>query len=240
VKYQSEQLRDALCAEYALGTLQGRARRRFERSLKDDPQLRQLVAEWQGRLAPLDALVEPVQPPARVWRAIQDRVQAGSRRRALGVPRGLLASLAFWRGAAIASATVAVVLAVSLAVITPATHPQERMVVVMADDKSAPAMTVSWPSQQKGNPKLRIRVLRHAEMPPGTAWELWMVPGGEQKPVSLGLINTAPTQELVIPQELAPVINTAWGLAMSVEPEGGSPTGLPTGPVIFKGQRIGL
>jgi anti-sigma-K factor RskA len=67
-----------------------------------------------------------------------------------------------------------------------------------------------------------------------------MVPGGEQKPVSLGLINTAPTQELAIPQELARVINTAWGLAMSVEPEGGSPTGLPTGPVIFKGQRIGL
>jgi anti-sigma-K factor RskA len=240
VKYQNEQLRDALSAEYALGTLQGRARRRFERSLKDDPQLRRLVAQWQGRLAPLDALVEPTQPPARVWQAIQDRIQAGSRRQAFGAPRSFWASLGFWRGAAIASATVAVALAVWLAVIPPATHPREMMVVVMADDKSAPVMTVSWPSQQKDGPKLRIRVLGHAEMPPGTAWELWMVPGGEQKPVSLGLINTEPTQELVIPQKMMPVINTAWGLAMSVEPEGGSPTGLPTGPVIYKGQRIGL
>jgi anti-sigma factor RsiW len=121
VKYQNEQLRDALSAEYALGTLQGRARRRFERSLKDDPQLRRLVAQWQGRLAPLDALVEPTQPPARVWQAIQDRIQAGSRRQAFGAPRSFWASLGFWRGAAIASATVAVALAVWLAVIPPST-----------------------------------------------------------------------------------------------------------------------
>lgn len=240
MKYQSEHVRDALAAEYALGTLQGRARRRFERSLKDDPRLRQLVAQWQGRLAPLDALIEPMQPPARVWRAIRDRIQAGSRRRALAGSRGFWANLGFWRGAALASAAVAVALAVTLAVITPATHRPDTMVVVMSDDKSTPALSVSWPTQQKGHPKLRIRVLGHAEMPTGTAWELWMIPGGDQKPVSLGLINTDPTQELVIPQKLAPVINSAWGLAMSVEPAGGSPTGLPTGPVIYKGQRIGL
>jgi anti-sigma-K factor RskA len=240
VKYQSEQVRDALAAEYALGTLQGRARRRFERSLKDDPQLRQLVLQWQGRLAPLDALIEPVRPPARVWRAIRGRIEAGSGRRTLTGWGGFSASLGFWRGAAIASAAAAVALAVTLAVITPATHLRDTMVVVMSDDKSAPAMTVSWPTQQAGSPKLRIRVFGHPDMPAGTAWELWMLPGGDQKPVSLGLINTDPTQELVIPQKLAPVINSAWGLAMSVEPQGGSPTGLPTGPVIYKGQRIGL
>jgi anti-sigma-K factor RskA len=30
----------------------------------------------------------------------------------------------------------------------------------------------------------------------------------------------------------------AWGIAMSVEPAGGSKTGAPTGPVIFKGQCV--
>jgi anti-sigma-K factor RskA len=240
VKYQSEQVRDALAAEYALGTLQGPARRRFERSLKEDPRLRQLVAQWQTRLAPLDALIEPVRPPARVWQAVRDRIEAGSRRRALGGVRGFWTNLGFWRGAALASAAVAAALAVALVVIAPATQPRDTMVVVMSDDNSAPAMTVSWPTQQTGNPKLRIRVLGHPDMPAGTAWELWVITGGDRKPVSLGLINTDPTQELVIPQKLAPVINSAWGLAMSVEPRGGSPTGLPTGPVIYKGQRIGL
>ena len=35
-------------------------------------------------------------------------------------------------------------------------------------------------------------------------------------------------------------INSALALAMSVEPEGGSPTGLPTGPVIYQGPRLEL
>jgi len=240
VKYHNEQLRDAVAAEYALGTLQGPARRRFERSLKDDPKLRHSVAIWQARLAPLDALVEPVVPPARVWRTIQARIEIGSKRRASSQPRSFWANLRFWRGLAIASTAAALALAVSLVSITPPARTPEMMVVVMSDDKSAPAMTVSWPMRRKGAANLRIHVIGHPDMPDGTAWELWMLPGGDQKPVSLGLIGTEPNQELAIPQQLTPMINNAWGLAMSVEPKGGSPTGLPTGPVIFKGQSTKL
>ncbi len=133
------------------------------------------------------------------------------------------------------STAAAVALAVFLAVLTPTRYAPETMVVVMSDADASPAMTVSWPMHQKGEPKLRIRVLGHPEMPAGTAWELWMLPGGDQKPVSLGLIGTDPTQELTIPRRLAPLIDGASGLAMSVEPSGGSPTGLPTGPVLYKG-----
>jgi anti-sigma-K factor RskA len=50
MKYRNELVREALAAEYALGTLQGRARRRFERSLKDDPALRRHVAGWSARM----------------------------------------------------------------------------------------------------------------------------------------------------------------------------------------------
>lgn len=235
MKYANPQLRDALAAEYALGTLQGSARRRFERLLKSDPQLRQLVAGWQERLAPLDALAEPLHPPARVWRSIQQRIEVQSGRR--DDRQGFWASLGFWRGATVVSTLAAVVLAVSLVLIPPAKPPSvEQMVVVMMDEKATPAMTVSWPPRQKGLAKVRIHVVQHATMSPGTSWELWMLPGGEQKPVSLGLLNTDQTQELSIPSHLVPVMDAAAGLAMSVEPAGGSPTGLPTGPVIYSGQ----
>ena len=110
------------------------------------------------------------------------------------------------------------------------------MVVVMSGEDANPAMTVSWPMQPTGEPRLRIRVLGHPEMPAGTAWELWLLPGDDQKPISLGLIGTEPTQQLTLPRKLAPLMDGAWGLAMSVEPSGGSPTGLPTGPVLYKGQ----
>jgi anti-sigma-K factor RskA len=234
MKYHNQPLREALAAEYILGVLQGRARRRFERSLKDDPGLRDLVAQWRERLAPLDALAEPVQPPARVWGAIRDRIQLGSGRRSLWTNLGL------WRAAALASTAAALALAVSLAVLLPGRHPPEMMVVVMSGEDASPAMTVSWLMHSSGEPKLRIRVFGHPEMPAGTAWELWLLPGGDQRPVSLGLIGTEPTQELTLPRTLAPLIDGAWGLAMSVEPSGGSPTGLPTGPVLYKGQSTRL
>jgi anti-sigma-K factor RskA len=44
----------------------------------------------------------------------------------------------------------------------------------------------------------------------------------------------------VVPRHLMPAMNEAWGLAMSVEPAGGSPTGLPTGRIMYKGQSVKL
>jgi anti-sigma-K factor RskA len=85
---------------------------------------------------------------------------------------------------------------------------------------------------------MRIRVIGHAEMARGTAWELWMLPGKDQKAISLGLITTHDAQTVVVAEPLAAKLDQAQGLAMSVEPAGGSPTGLPTGPVLYAGQCV--
>ncbi|MEO8631358.1 MAG: anti-sigma factor [Betaproteobacteria bacterium] len=223
-------MREALAAEYALGTLQGLARARFERSMKDSPRLRHLVAGWQERLASLDEMIEPVQPPARVWRAIESRIQPRARR------HSFWANIGVWRSATMVSAACAIALAVYLALLAPtATQPTPMMVAVMSGDQGKPEVTVSWPSEDRAQRKLHIRVIDHAQMAPGTSWELWMLPADGQKPVSLGLIGTAPVQEMVLPPRLAQTINAAGGLALSVEPTGGSPTGQPTGPIICKG-----
>jgi anti-sigma-K factor RskA len=144
-----------------------------------------------------------------------------------------LSEVRTWRYASLLSTACAALLAIYI-VLQPPRMP-EAMVVVMSGEQGTPAMTVSWPAQPRGTPRLRIRVMGHPDMPSGTSWELWMLPGGGQKPVSLGLIGTEPMQELAIPAKLAPLINRAAGLAMSQEPAGGSPTGLPSGPVLYKG-----
>jgi anti-sigma-K factor RskA len=233
MKYRDDNLREALAAEYVLGTLQGLARRRFERSLKDDPRLRRAVAHWQDRLAPLGDDVEAVQPPARVWRNIERQLRSASGRQS-GL-RSIWASLGFWRGATFASGLAAVLLAALLMALIPTPRQPETMVVVMSDDQAKPAITVSWAAHGRGARRMRIRVIGHAEMAPDTAWELWMLPRDEGKPISLGLISTHETQSLMVPERLTTAINAASGLAMSVEPKGGSPTGLPTGPVLYKG-----
>ena len=68
------ELRERLAAEYALGTLRGRARERLQHWLRDDTELAAEVARWEARLAPLAGAVQPVAPPARVWAKIERRL----------------------------------------------------------------------------------------------------------------------------------------------------------------------
>src|SRR5919108_3078886 len=91
--YSSPKLRDALAAEYVIGTLRGRARERFESLMRYDPQLRRLVAEWEARLTPLAGAAGEIAPPSRVWKALSRRIEGSASRAGWGT------SLALWRGA---------------------------------------------------------------------------------------------------------------------------------------------
>lgn len=236
MKFANEELRNKLAAEYVLGTLSARARRRFEINLKDNPALRRAVAEWEKRLTPLALALPEVEPPSRVWQAIESRIRPGRQARP-----GIWESLSFWRFSSIASGLVALALLILMALPGPEAPPADgtRMVVVMNDLKTRDAaMTASWEPGKPGKRVMRIRVIGHADMAPGTAWELWMLPGEDQKPVSLGLITTHDAQTVIVPEPLAAKLDQAQGLAMSVEPAGGSPTGLPTGPVLYAGQCV--
>ena len=65
MKFDSSDLRNALAAEYVLGTLRGRARQRFARLLDADRTLGEVVARWETFLTPLAAGIRPVEPPSR-------------------------------------------------------------------------------------------------------------------------------------------------------------------------------
>lgn len=234
MKLTNDLLRDKLAGEYVLGTMSARARRRFTVMLRENPPLRSAVARWEARFAPMATALPEIEPPARVWRAIEARVQPRQAR------PGFWRNLSFWRFSSFASGVLA--LALLVLVVAPDWQPRApdpMMVVVMADLATQnPAMTVTWEPDIPGKRVMRLRVIGHAEMGPDTAWELWMLPGGDAKPVSLGLITTHETQTVVVPEALARTLDRAEGLAMSVEPKGGSPTGAPSGPVLYAGQCV--
>jgi len=74
-KTANRELLDRLAAEYALGTLRGRARRRFQRWLVS-PRLAGLVRTWEDRLAFLETReVRIAPPPAQVWSDIESRLE---------------------------------------------------------------------------------------------------------------------------------------------------------------------
>jgi anti-sigma-K factor RskA len=230
--YKNPELRDRLAAEYVIGTLRGRARARFQALLRYDPDLRRIVSDWEARLTPLSAAAREIAPPARLWQAVARRIGGAG-------PRGTWPGLALWRGLAVTSTAFVLILATFIGV-APRPEPPMAMVAVMNDAKGLPALVVSWPSMKTmRDPYVRIKVVQeHPVMAPGTTWEMWMLPPGKGAPVSMGLITTDTDQTMKLKPALASRMEGAWGVAMSVEPAGGSPTGAPSGPVIFKGQCV--
>jgi anti-sigma-K factor RskA len=72
----------------------------------------------------------------------------------------------------------------------------------------------------------------------GRSYELWIVSDKLQRPRSLGVIGRNEfTARPVLSGYDADLVSQAT-YAVSVEPEGGSPSGAPTGPVVFTGKLI--
>ena len=72
----------------------------------------------------------------------------------------------------------------------------------------------------------------------GKSYELWIVSDKLQRPRSLGVIgNDDFTARPVLSGYDAEIVNQAT-YAVSIEPQGGSTTGAPTGPVVFAGKLI--
>jgi len=58
---------------------------------------------------------------------------------------------------------------------------------------------------------------------------------GDNPPQSLGLLPANGAIRLTIPDDLQALASANSVFAVSLEPPGGSPTGLPTGPVVAQG-----
>jgi len=77
-----------------------------------------------------------------------------------------------------------------------------------------------------------------AQPEPGKSYELWIVSDKLQRPRSLGVIGGNDfTARPVLSSYDADLVNKAT-YAVSLEPEGGSQTGAPTGPIVYTGKLI--
>lgn len=61
----------ALAAEYALGTLAADERALVETMMIVDPGFREVVEAWDRKLAPLQQMVAPIEPPPHLWENIK-------------------------------------------------------------------------------------------------------------------------------------------------------------------------
>lgn len=229
--------RSQLAAEYALGTLRGPARARFERLLETDEALRAEVDAWNARFAPLAGAVKEVEPPARVWLAVE-RLIAPPRPEPAPLPvvaprRSLWENLGFWRGFGLTAAAAAAVLVAVMVWPAPAPQPfQPTHAAILADEAKQPVLLVRADAALA---EISVEPLRRGAAPAGKSYELWLLRANNQPPLSLGVILGTAPQLIALPRAAADSVRSATGAAVSLEPQGGSPSGAPTGPVIFVG-----
>jgi anti-sigma-K factor RskA len=221
--------REGLAAEYVLGTLSAAERQEAERLAERDSSFAALIAAWERRLSPLALALEPQAVPphlrGRVMKAI-----AGDQPDTPAVV-SLQRKLKVWQGLTTGAAALAAALA-GVMIMTPPAPEGQRFVAVLHGEGQGPAFLASV-DVAKGT--ISVRTME-AQLPAGKAFELWAVGGGRDKPQSLGLIDASfrvPAQKLG-EAGLKALDETVF--AVSLEPEGGSPTGQPTGPVLYTGK----
>lgn len=214
-----------LAAEYALGSLTGRARLRFERWMVESHLVRQEVWYWEAKLGRLGELVPVEKPPKRVWRDIESRLWPQERQRS-GLSR-----VSLWRGWATLASATAVVLAVLLwwQPTTQIPDPVSHLAgAVIQPDSDQPLWLVSEPSTTNA---LQLRTVAARPADTGRDYELWVVQSTGD-PISLGVISVGGEHRVTLTAVAREALQNSRTLAISLEPEGGSTTGTPTGPIL--------
>ena len=221
-----------LAAEFAMGVLEGEdlavAQRRFEA----DAPFRQAVEDWQNQLTPMLNEIEPVQPGPQVWDAVAARAHGDT----ASVQSGLWTSLAFWRGSAAFAGSLAALSLAALLFLSPGgllTTPEATrpLIATLTAAGTAPAFTARF---DPSSGALFVRAALKDQTEQRVA-ELWLIPA-DGVPRSLGLLDKAGLGDLSVTTENLAVFRDGATLAVSLEPQGGSPTGAPTGPVIASGK----
>lgn len=241
----SEQLRQ-LADEYVLGTLPLALRREVERRLPGDAPLRDEVDAWERRLLPLTALAAPVPPSPQLWPRIAADLRppgAAAAAAAVSAPARLAAAwrhgwddLRWWRGLAGAGLAASVALAALLVAgagpgRAPAAGPAYMVVLMAPRERSA-----GWVVQASLDRKLTLTPLHGTAVPSQKALQFWTKGPGWNGPVSLGLV--APDRTLKLGLDRLPPLQPDQLFEITLEPQSGSPTGKPTGPVLYIGKAV--
>ncbi|OXY82863.1 anti-sigma factor [Oceanimonas doudoroffii] len=221
-----------LAGEYVLGTLSAEERRRVEQRLQADAALRDAVAQWEERLHPLTALAEPRAPSSRLWPRVERTLDALAPVRPDHRRPPWWRRLLPWQGLSMASLAACVVLA-ALLWLRPSPAPR-YVVVLVAPEQQTPG----WLVQASDSREVQLTPLAAVSVPADRVLQFWTKGEDWPRPVSLGLVE--PGQPLRVPLAELPPLAPNQLFELTLEQAGGSPTGLPTGPIQFIGRAVAL
>jgi anti-sigma-K factor RskA len=223
---------DRLAAEFALGTSPRRVRQRLSRIARSDRIVADALTDWERRLAVLAATAPGVTPPPRVWARIAARLGLDTRPApAPPAPLPWWGRLAVWRGFAALGFVAAIVLGIAQFARPPLPSAVAPLVVVLAGSDAKPALIAT---ASRNDRFLTVKAVGNVSAEAGRVFELWALPQGGA-PKSLGVLPAGPIARIPLTAPVNESLANVPALAISLEPPGGSPTGQPTGPVLYSG-----
>ena len=232
-RYQNPEVFEQLAIEYAVGSLQGRARKRFEVLMDTHFYLRATVDAYESKFANLVELLPDRQPSDAVWNNIQAHVKESSAVNSSQQEKAKWWQTSFFKqgfGFAMMAMIISAVL-----VFNPMTPgPLQAYSAVMEYDASGESIAVT--KIQKSDMKLTIDIMKPMTLANGMELTLWCHPKKGGKPMKMGIISKSGKTELNISKEEWKNLKNVGLLAVSVEKEGNVDLTEPTGRIILKGQ----
>lgn len=231
-RMESEE-QDLLAAEFAMGTLEGDVLERAERLVAEDPAFARDVEAWRRRLGALDRTADPETADDALWKRIEQSLDgADDTRTEAAVPSHAPQAAAnqnFWKRCAMGGLAASMLLTAGL-VTAVATRPAEPLfvAVLLADDRRPGALIQIYEDQE-----VKLVPLQEFAIPPEQVFQVWTLPTPQSAPVSIGLLSQARSVRLNLSDLPSPASNQFFEITL--EPAGGSPTGRPTGPILYKG-----
>ncbi|PWV97515.1 anti-sigma-K factor RskA [Hoeflea marina] len=230
---------DRIADEYVVGLMDDDEAREIERRMAGEPALAAAISAAAERFLEIDLSETPVALAAEGWSGVEARLRAAEG--AGGDPILLAAErlrrrptvASHWRTVAQAGMAACLVLAAALG--WQLSQPAPEMIAVLVDSAGEPQAVI----EAFADDRVTVLPLVDFAVPDGSTLQVWTLPAvADAKPVSLGLIDHIARLNLRGPDLPAPAQGQLYEI--TIEQAGGSPTGLPTGPIVGKGFAKGI
>jgi len=230
-RYQNPEVFEQLAIEYAVGSMQGRARKRFEALMETHFYLRAVVDAYENKFASLVELLPDTQPSNQVWKNIDAHIQASSSQEA---------KTPWWQGSffkqgfgmAAMAMVVSAVLLLNPMTLTPTATASAYTAVLESESHDAMAVT----KIQKSDMTLSIDIMKKVYIADDMELTLWCHPKGGGTPMKMGTLSKTGKTNIKISKKEWQNMRNVGLLAVSVEHKGDTTTMKPTGKILLQGQ----
>ena len=236
---------DLLIDEVALGLADAADVARLNQLAASDPAIAARLEQARLRLIALDDTADPMPLPADFWSRIEARLDAEDA--AASPPNApqtapqtapqpsnvvdlatIRATATRWRLTALAGIAATLALALMLAFVA-LSRPEPAVIAVLLNDAGEAIALVEGLADNT----TRITLLERQSVATDQVMQVWTKPTEDGPPVSLGLLESGTSSTLSI--DGLPTPRPQQLYEITFEPAGGSPTQLPTGPILGKG-----